>query len=253
MLDFTINNEAIQGGVPIPLLTNNPNIRGIKAMAKSNVPKSKKTCKEKGCNLPTRRNGYCNRHSGAARTAGIINQKPCSFSGCDRYTFAKGYCARHYNQLSRVGKTFGHPTRTIMSPNEIIVKGDTGFIRLYNAHGRINGVAIIDAEDVEKCRQFKWHKDAYGYVTTGFRKRKDVKLSNLVMDHVPGSDSFIDHKDRNPKNNKKGNLRHATRSENNTNIAAYSSVTGFKGVEMCKSKLRWSAMVVHRGKRYNLG
>lgn len=37
MLNFAINNEAIQGSSPIPLLTKNPNIGGIKAMAKSSV------------------------------------------------------------------------------------------------------------------------------------------------------------------------------------------------------------------------
>ena len=37
MLNFAINNEAIQGGVPIPLLTNNPYIEDMSIMARISV------------------------------------------------------------------------------------------------------------------------------------------------------------------------------------------------------------------------
>ena len=47
MLDYVINNKAIQGSIPISLLTNNPYIKDMRDMAKSDIstPKKKRQLK----------------------------------------------------------------------------------------------------------------------------------------------------------------------------------------------------------------
>ena len=59
----------------------------------------------------------------------------------------------------------------------------------------------------------------------------------------------IDHVDGNKKNNAIGNLRVATRSQNNINSATHKSNTsGVRGVSWCKRTGRWQAHV-HIGKK----
>lgn len=45
MLNFAINNEAIQGGVPIPLLTNNPSNKEMSVMVETTITKICSKCK----------------------------------------------------------------------------------------------------------------------------------------------------------------------------------------------------------------
>ena len=75
----------------------------------------------------------------------------------------------------------------------------------------------------------------------------------LMNGFDPGSRE-IDHIDRNPLNNKAGNLRIATRSENARNKGIPSNNTsGHKGVTWCKRTSRWMAQIGHQKKTLFLG
>jgi len=71
--------------------------------------------------------------------------------------------------------------RTRFTPNEIFLSGDSALIALYDKLGNIKAYAIIDLEDVERCRQHKWHEDD-GYVATNIYKngvRRLLRLHNF--------------------------------------------------------------------------
>lgn len=64
----------------------------------------------------------------------------------------------------------------------------------------------------------------------------------------------IDHKDRNPSNNRIDNLRLANKSQNNHNKAKQKNNTsGYKGVCWHKCKNRWMARIKLHGVHYTLG
>lgn len=65
---------------------------------------------------------------------------------------------------------------------------------------------------------------------------------------------FIDHKDRNPENNKITNLRLATQSQNEHNSKLFSTNTsGFKGVNYLKSHHQWQARIMVNNVRKFIG
>lgn len=77
----------------------------------------------------------------------------------------------------------------------------------------------VDQEDYERFVGFKWHLDSKGYVYRNKPdngRRKPSRLHREIM----GADDpaiLIDHKDRNRLNNKRTNLRAATKAQNAMN------------------------------------
>ena len=65
---------------------------------------------------------------------------------------------------------------------------------------------------------------------------------------------FIDHKDGNRLNNRLGNLRSVTRTENNRNLTIrHDNKSGFTGVSWYKNYSKWRICIGHQGKNINLG
>lgn len=86
---------------------------------------------------------------------------------------------------------------------------------------------------------------------------KTVSLSRLIMSRVLGrkltSSEFVDHKDRNPTNNTRKNLRVCTVAENNRNVAKRSiaCTSIMKGVRFQKGA--WVAEISANKVRFYLG
>src|SRR4028119_626146 len=103
-------------------------------------------------------------------------------------------------------------------------------IKLHGKHSK-GCSAKIDDEDFEKLNRYRWQVTPNGYIytkiTIGFKKRKSVSLSRLVMGEPEGLE--VDHIDRDKFNNQKANLRLCTRSENVKNTRARGA-SRFKGV-----------------------
>lgn len=65
---------------------------------------------------------------------------------------------------------------------------------------------------------------------------------------------IIDHKDRNPFNDRWNNYRDVTQSDNMKNISARSDNTsGYKGVSFNKQHKKWESYINSKGKRFGLG
>lgn len=177
------------------------------------------------------------------------DMRTCKIPECKRKHLAKGYCRKHYKQMRRYGKIL---KRTILIPNEFIVKEDYCFIFLYNNKGIKVAKTIINIEDIEKCKQYKWHLNSKGYVETWIRtgnRGHHLCLHNLVMEH-----KGIDHINCNKLDNRKENLRYATQSENGMNrIVNRNSSSKFKGVSWNTGVKKWKVQITKNGKRRYLG
>lgn len=75
---------------------------------------------------------------------------------------------------------------------------------------------LVDEQDVWLLTTYKWHITKSGHVRTSVRGR-NVFLHNCIVG-VPLQRNFVvDHIDRNPLNNKRDNLRYATKANNRLN------------------------------------
>ena len=79
--------------------------------------------------------------------------RTCKVEGCNNKHHAKGYCKKHYLQMKRHGQILD---RTIYDPNEIIEHEDYAEIILYDKQGKETARALIDLDDVDKVKDYKW-------------------------------------------------------------------------------------------------
>lgn len=116
-------------------------------------------------------------------------------------------------------------------------------------------VAIIDDEDYERLKTKTWRfrKRVYSWYQTIYKTggSKTRSLACFVMNDF---ESLFDHKDRNPLNNQKYNLRKCNTSQNNTNrIKQKNTTSKYKGVYWSKKRLKWYSMISKNKKTTYLG
>lgn len=122
--------------------------------------------------------------------------------------------------------------------------------------------AKVDAADYEWIMQWKWHaiwaettKSFYARRTDrGGGKRIAVHMHRLILGLVRGDESQSDHANRDTLDNRRLNLRLASKSENmiNRKIPTHNT-SGFKGVSFRKSRGTWVAIVTVGGKNKCVG
>lgn len=99
----------------------------------------------------------------------------------------------------------------------------------------------FDLEDYDKIKNTYWIVNEKGYV---------VDSTNRKMHQVIMNGKWIDHIDRNKKNNKKSNLRFCNRSQNGMNRdKTKNNTSGHKGVKLYKNK-DWCACVRKDGRTF---
>jgi len=114
--------------------------------------------------------------------------------------------------------------------NEYLIVGDEAIISLNDGH-----MARIDATDIPRVVAYRWRTIAVNHtiyvVTTTTQRRRlcTYYLHRLVTDAPTGI--TVDHKDRDPLNNRRGNLRLVPQWENCQNRTRVArSSTGIQGV-----------------------
>ncbi len=98
-------------------------------------------------------------------------------------------------------------------------------------------------------------KDRTVYAITNENPKKILMMHRLVL-RFTDADPRIDHRDRNGLDNRKGNLRVATPSQNGGNrITNRNSSTGFKGVTLRRDCIihPWRVRIMVMGKAYIVG
>ncbi|HRH44698.1 MAG TPA: HNH endonuclease signature motif containing protein [Pyrinomonadaceae bacterium] len=115
-------------------------------------------------------------------------------------------------------------------------------------------VALIDIEDVERVCQWNWQfnfdnkKKCKSYAWTAI-KMKRVRLHRFLLNAPDGFE--VDHKNGNGLDNRKSNLRIATRSQNAAN-GSYQNQSGFRGVyqfgKLFMANIRFNNKTIHLGR-----
>jgi AP2 domain/HNH endonuclease len=116
--------------------------------------------------------------------------------------------------------------------------------------------AIVDTADYEWLMQWNWfanwcpsNKRFYATRRNGSGK---LGMARAILQCQP--DKEPDHKNHDTLDNRRQNLRTATRSQNMRNVKRCSTnMSGYKGVRWHKSDDKWSADITHKGKRIHLG
>lgn len=127
-------------------------------------------------------------------------------------------------------------------------------------------VALIDEIDSDLA-EVKWyalcHKHNHSYYASrnlylANGKRQGERLHRVILARIVGRPlkhgEDCDHINRNSLDNRRCNLRVATRSENCSNKAArVDNKIGYKGVHFHTKTKRWRASITKYGKRVSLG
>lgn len=132
-------------------------------------------------------------------------------------------------------------------PTPLIMKGTVTRLLLPSGH-----VALIDTSDIPLVRPYVWYDYQERHTRYVFAQRKGgarIQLHRLLLGNPPFE---IDHRNRNGLDNRRQNLRPATRTQNNANSQKRAGTTSvFKGV--CRHKSAWVANAGGPGKKRYLG
>ena len=118
---------------------------------------------------------------------------------------------------------------------------------------------ILDPQDYYRYGCFKWciggNKNKY-YAIRGQIIDHDciklVSLHRLIMDAPKGV--LVDHRNGDSLDNRRANLRLATRAQNCCNVRKRKNTSSrFKGVSFRKNRGKWAAYIGVAGKRISLG
>lgn len=125
-------------------------------------------------------------------------------------------------------------------------------------------VAIVDAIDADLA-QFKWNALDDGNAVYARRmiqvgaKRVTQLMHRVILERKLNrpleKGEVPDHKDHQPLNNRRSNLRPATRAQNvqNSKLNTHHTTSGYKGVSYNKRQDKWIAYITADGKRMSLG
>lgn len=207
----------------------------------------------------------CNKHRTQIRANGSIvdetrshlrNERICSHcgKGDGEIVFHTGsqkmFCRRHYDHMYVYGEVL---ERTRNDRNEIVKHEDYAEIIIYNMKNIEIARTIIDKECIEKVSKYKWYMGGHGYVCTLDEDGRYLALHQLLMG-TKDTNHLVDHKDRNPLNNRVSNLRKANKAINtiNTDIRKHNT-SGVTGVSFNKQLGKWRAYITNNKKRIELG
>jgi hypothetical protein len=99
---------------------------------------------------------------------------------------------------------------------------------------------FVDLEDYEKVKEYCWVYDGYGYAVAGKYKTM-IRMHKIIM----SEEKLVDHINHNGFDNRKCNLRYATRSQNTQNLKTIHGVKRFGN--------KWRARITINRKLIHLG
>lgn len=111
--------------------------------------------------------------------------------------------------------------------------------------------ARVDDADYDFLSQWRWLMNPAGYVVR-YEDQRQVPMHRVILGAEPGKE--VDHRDGDPLNNQRSNLRLCTHAENMKNRAAHrGSVSRFKGVYPDPRRSVWRAQIRSNGSKASLG
>lgn len=154
-------------------------------------------------------------------------------------------CGKHYLQFKRYNKILD---RTKYDSNEIKILEDYAVIILYNSKSEPISETMIDIEDIELVKNYKWCVDKNGYV----KNSKQEYLHRVLMQE---NTLHVDHIDGNTLNNQKSNLRVCSNADNLKHRVKLpkNNTSGILGVRFRQDRKKWYAEIQYDGVKINLG
>lgn len=134
----------------------------------------------------------------------------------------------------------------------IRIEGNLAYVPLTRGYE-----AVIDAADVSLVEGWNWcalvrPKSVYAMRFSEGAEKKTILLHRVIAGTPEGMDT--DHIDGNGLNNRRSNVRVATKGQNMHNQRLSSANTsGVKGVSWVKRRQKWQAQICANGKRVGLG
>ena len=110
---------------------------------------------------------------------------------------------------------------------------------------------MIDTEDLEKVKYYCWRIDPKGYVVANSRngENKMVRIHRIITG--VDEEHIVDHINWNTLDNRKENLRIATKTQNNINIKRRkNNRSGYTGVSLLKNGKYVAAISINKKKIY---
>ena len=158
----------------------------------------------------------------------------------------KDYCNKHYLRMYINGTT------DIVGgkKNDFEIDGDV--VRMYT---KDNIEFIIDTEDLERVKPYKWVDNKDGYLISRLPSDGSnhvTRLHRLIL-NVSERGKVVDHISGDKHDNRKSNLRVTTQKNNSrNNKLAKNNKSGYTGVWMSDDG-RYKASITVNGKTINLG
>ena len=130
---------------------------------------------------------------------------------------------------------------------EFFVKGPSGPVAVQ-----------VDAADLSLLQSRTWRLGANGYPCTDIwstkRQRQDrVQMGRWLLGLQRGDPRQVDHRDGDPLNNRRGNLRVVTNAENAQNRRHAGGSSRHRGVCWNRQSQKWQAGAKLNGRSFHLG
>ena len=120
-------------------------------------------------------------------------------------------CGKHYLQYKRYGEI---QSRTKYDSNEFVIEGDLVRIFLYNKEGNKVAEALVDKDDYNLIKDYKWCLDKNGYV----KNSKQEYLHRVITRETA---LYVDHINGNKLDNHLSNLKWGTNLENSADMRVH--------------------------------
>lgn len=145
--------------------------------------------------------------------------------------------------LDRIAKA----NKTKFNPNPHRTRGDVTYIYFANNQG----FTKVDTADYEDLAKYRWVRQPRGYAEATVNGKRTLLHRYLMK---PDGKNEVDHINNDRLDNRRGNLRIATRAENARNVSrGKSNTSGCKGVHHIKGLKSYRAVIWVDNKRIHLG
>lgn len=156
----------------------------------------------------------------------------------------KPYCNRHYQLARKYGVPEGRPRKRTCS---YILDGD--IMQVVTQKG---DVILADAADREAIMRYSWCVSKTGYAVANIRG-KVTKMHRYILGEDVCAGMIVDHKNRNPLDNRRENLRVCSAAENMRNTPVRrTNKSGHLGIRVTKDG-KFNVRIVADGVEHHVG